>query len=91
MQSRSPEADLLIGVGSQGTAALAIFIKLLRALISKGVLQPTEVAAILDAAAESAEASPDVFGGLYSKSVGAAIRQMMPALAEPTPPPQRRH
>jgi hypothetical protein len=71
------ESDLLVAVGSQGTAALAIFQTLLRALVSKGVLREIEVIAILDSAAESAEKQPDELGGIYSKSVGVMIRQMM--------------
>ena len=84
------EEDLIVSLGSQGTAALAIFIKLLRALVSKGVLREIDVVAILDAAAESAEKTPDELGGKYSKSVGESIRQMMDDFSGPSPNPAKR-
>ena len=77
MDDRGRDAELIIGEGSQGTSGLAVMQKLLRALITKGVLRQIEVIAILDAAAESAEKAPDKLGGRYSKSIGATIRQML--------------
>jgi hypothetical protein len=87
---RDMEEDLIIALGSQGTASLAIFTKLLRALVSKGVLREIDVVAILDAAAESAEKAPDRSGGKYSKSVGESIRQMMDDFSALPPNPAKR-
>lgn len=89
---RNDEARLIIALGSQGTAALAVMLKMLRAFVSKGILQPIELVAILDAAAEGAERTPDEFDGKYSRSVGAAIRLAIAEYLE-TPPssPDRTH
>jgi hypothetical protein len=76
-RQKEEEAKLIIALGSQGTATLAIMLKLLRAFIAKGLLSQIEVVAILDAAAESAEKAPDAFGGTYAQSTGATIRQML--------------
>jgi hypothetical protein len=87
----SMEEDLIVALGSQGTASLAIFTKLLRALVSKGILREIDVIAILDAAAESAEKAPDELGGKYSTSVGESIRQMMDDFSGSPPNPAKRH
>jgi polyhydroxyalkanoate synthesis regulator phasin len=73
------QQDLLIGAGSQGTAALAVIMKLMRALVTKGAITEIEALAILDAAAESAERAqqPRELGQKYARSVSATIRQMM--------------
>lgn len=76
-RQKEDEAKLIIALGSQGTATLAIMLKMLRAFIAKGLLSRVEVLAILDAAAESAEKSSDAFGGKYAQSTGATIRQML--------------
>ena len=86
----NPEEDLIIELGSHGTASLAIFTKLLRALVSKGVLREIDVVAILDAAAESAEKAPDQLDGRYSKSVAESIRQMMDGFLKPSPNPKKK-
>lgn len=85
------EADerLLISLGSQGTASLAIMIKMLRAFEAKGLLKKIEVIAILDAAAESAERSHDRLGGKYSTATGAAIRHLLQQWLEDTPEPSK--
>ena len=83
-------AELISALRSQGTATLAILTKLLRALISTGALTRTQVIAILDAAAESAEKHPDELGGMYSKSTGLAIRQMLEAFLD-SPKSTERH
>lgn len=77
MTSRNEMEELIIGVGSQGTASLAVIMKLLRALVSKGVLKQIEVVAILDSAAESAEKSPDAIEGKYSAATARSVRDMM--------------
>lgn len=81
---------LLISLGSQGTASLAVMLKMLRAFVAKEILSEVEVMAILDAAAESAEKAPDRLGGKYSKSTGATIRQMMQDYLQ-SPAPGRKH
>jgi hypothetical protein len=89
--SRADLEELMIGLGSQGAAALSILLKLTRALVSKGVLKPIELTAILDAAAESAGKSPDQLGGRYSKEVEKTIRQMMDEAPKKPSVPETQH
>ena len=77
MAGERPEAQLLNGVGSQGTAALGIMMNLLLALRSKGALRDLEVVAILDTAAETAEQSTGESDGKCAKLVAGHIRQMI--------------
>jgi hypothetical protein len=76
-RSRQAEEALIMGIGSQGTATLAIMLKMMEAFIAKGILTRVEVIEILDFAAEAAEEAPDELGGRYSKSTAASIRQMI--------------
>jgi hypothetical protein len=82
MVQERPEAQLLSGVGSQGTAALGIMMNLLLALHSKGALLDIEVIAILDTAAETAEKSTDEIGRQFAKLVSGHIRQMIGPFAK---------
>jgi ribosomal protein L17 len=70
------EADLIIGVGAQGTATLAIMRQLLGTLIKRKVLQRVEVVATLELAAEAVERQTDEFGGRYVQSTAGYIREM---------------
>ena len=83
MAGERREAQLLNGVGSQGTAALGIMMNLLLALRSKGALRDIEVVAILDTAAETAEKSKDELGGKFAKLVAGHIRQMIHPFEKP--------
>jgi len=76
------EAQLLVGVGSQGTAALGIMMNLLLALSAKGALRDIEVVAILDSAAETAEKSKGILGRKLGKLVASHIRQMIHPFAD---------
>lgn len=70
------ETELIIALGSQGTATLAIIRQLLGTLIKKKVLRRVEVVATLDLAAEAVERQKDELGGLYVKATSEAIRLM---------------
>lgn len=70
-------AGLLAFLGSQGTATLAIVHEMLQTLIAKGVLQRTEVIAMLNAAAEAVERQTGKLGGMEAKSTGAAIHAIL--------------
>ena len=90
MARREMEERLVIALGSQGTAALAVMLTMMRAFVAKGILRPIELSAILDAAAEAAERKPDEFGGKYSRSVGATIRVALADYLETPPSPHDR-
>ena len=77
------EAQFLVGVGSQGTAALGIMMNLLLALSAKGALRDIEVVAILESAADTAEKSKDVLGQKLGILVAGHIRQMIHPFAKP--------
>jgi hypothetical protein len=89
---REAELGLIVGVGNQGLAGLAIFSKLLRALMTKGVLRQIEVIAILDAAAESLERNvgSDQTGGRLVQAAALSIRQMMDQFSD-APPSDQKH
>jgi hypothetical protein len=69
------EEELIIGIGSQGTAALGIVGNLIRALHSKGTFSAMEVAAIFDATVEQAGGSGDPTSERFAESVRGAVRE----------------
>ena len=70
------EAELLVTVGAQGTATLAIMRQLMGTLIRKKVLRRVEVVATLELATEAVERQTDELGGRYVKSTAQAIREL---------------
>ena len=77
-EKEAAEAELIIGLGSQGTAGLAIMRQLMGTLIKKKVLHRVEVVATLELAAEAVEKqkAADVTGGSYVQATSAAIRDL---------------
>jgi hypothetical protein len=82
---QATEADLLVSLGSQGTASLAVISKLMRALVTKKTLSEIEALAIFDAAAESVERlqMPTQIGERYRKAVAKHIRDVMVQFSGP--------
>lgn len=70
------EAELLVTIGAQGTATLAIMRQLMGTLIKRKVLQRVEVVATLELAAEAVERQTDELGGRYVQSTARNIREM---------------
>lgn len=67
----------LAAVGSEGVASMAIMVKLLRALITKGVLAEIEVQAILDAAAGAVERATEQQQGRAGPAASGHIRHLL--------------
>jgi hypothetical protein len=90
MTQREHEAELLIGVGSHGVAALGLVRNLTRALRAKGVFSDVEIAAICDATAEEARGNSDPTSERFAESVRQAIRQLESSVLGPSAE-QRKH
>jgi hypothetical protein len=70
------DAGLLITVGAQGTASIAMIRQLLHTLMKKNVLQRFEVVTTLELTAEAVERQKDELGGMYVQATSTVIRQL---------------
>jgi hypothetical protein len=86
---REHEAELIVGVGSHGVAALALTRNLFRALRAKGVLSDLEIAAIFDATGAEACGGGDLMSETFAESVRQAIRLAGESIVALPPEPKK--
>lgn len=92
-RDKAAEFNMIVSLGSQGTAAMFVLAKLMRALRARNVFSDMEILAISDAAAELAapQDTHDEAAARYAKAVQQAVQDMCQiALGAPSPA-QGRH